>query len=443
MVTADVDNIGYNEKKPWLKPWQFSRLAVEAAKLEAKNKTNEQIQKILNEKWNASITIQSIDRSLNSFNETAPHLRQIVGELSNANYWTWLSKYRGDVTRRAARARIYQKENAQKLLRQGRWPYGRKKIHIPYQVDEEKNIQLPETEETQNYRLAINDVAHGDIPYAAARKHGITPRGLYRALQDPFFKGYIETEKGVHPALAPPETWDKAHEYYLQLKGRPQGRAPPGTKRLNQNWVPNDPDDIIGQIVKLRVEKEGEGSAKIQGKGYTRIAKALKKTDPKTGKKLPAKIGEATVAYVLKHVDFYVKLGMINAEMAKNLEQIRFRRGISVMQKVKHNQMDKNRANILKFLRDHGPSRIYEMAQEGVRNNPCPNCGGQMQIDRVDKDAAMEFYRCQQCGRESSGFRRLNHNQVKLHLKYYQSQGLVDEKHRRWFLVKSPNQKHE
>lgn len=263
-----------------------------------------------------------------------------------------------------AKAKVTRRQKHEEMLRRGKWNWGRRNIMKPYDVDEEKNITLPESVLLQNLRKAIDECVQDPLgsAFSIAKKHKVPQFCLYRVLDDPFSKGYIsETEKGIHPALAPPERWDKAHAWFQLAREKKSSQRPfLGTEWHDEDIVANDPDDIIGQIVKIRLEKE----AGLVGKGYRRIAKALRVTDPKTGEKVSAKISATGVQHVLKNLDFYVKLGMVSPEIARKVKEIKLPRMVDVAKKLTQARKDENRERIAATLDGGKRLRTYEIAKQ-------------------------------------------------------------------------------
>ncbi len=113
----------------------------------------------------------------------------------------------------------------------------------------------------------------------------------------------LRVDKGL--SAVEEEVWNKAHALYMDARvrmrrtGKRSARAPLGTEWVGNDLVPHDPDNKIGRLCNLRLQRYGK---------YT-IAKELG-------------ITELAVTRALKRLQLYVELGMIDAQTCEKVQQI-------------------------------------------------------------------------------------------------------------------------
>lgn len=368
-VSKNETSLQQSPKKLSTHGWSFNELMVEVGVLWASEwmhgrTSRKEIAKRLGIKVESE---SQVSNELAKIKLVAPFMRDAVNKLTKAGFFVQLYRYEDLDKKRTPRfaeaitmIKLARQETMKAKLKRGMNPFGRKAPHThkPYTTDKKGYYQLPENDATKNLRFAVKDCAtEGQLGSMLniAKRHKVPSHNLKKALEDPFFKGYInETEKGVHPALVGPETWDKAHAWWLLARQKERHGPPFCTKWLGKDLTPDDPDNMISQIIDQRLMK----------KGYKRIAKALERVDPETGKKMGAGVNAQTVQRVLKHLELYVNLGMISAEKAKKLEQISLPPDETIMVRLQRAKKLDNRERLIDALRPNKRLRTCEIMRK-------------------------------------------------------------------------------
>lgn len=297
LLTQQVNHSNKAIIKSMTKPHAFTWQQVEIAERWARKEPYSQIRKSLGINYDSQISV-----SLKKFELTAKVMFEAVRKLSHVGYYEKLLKESGKIHDFLAQGRKMEEQ----MLREGLWPFGG--VPWGYKLGEDRSLQL-DPEKKNILRMYIQRCADGEVNYRVARELGIPHNRIYNILDNPLYKGQIKSilHRGeilrVDRSLAAveEEAWDKAHALHVEMfkSGKKRHPAPLWTKWVGNELVPDDPENKLGRLCELRLQRFG----------CVIISRELK-------------ISYNVVLSVIKRLPLYVKLGMIDAGTCERVQKI-------------------------------------------------------------------------------------------------------------------------